>query len=89
MLLFESLLSKVSLGVFVLSTVVTLYIGKYKVPTVSKKTQLNRTLTLGLWGFVSPGVAESIHQRNIWNWRKLIVCGEYTGAIFHAYFLLI
>jgi len=75
MFLFESAVSKICLITFLISGGVILYIGQYKVPTVTKKTQLARTLTLGLWGFVPPHIDEIVHQRNVWNWRKLFVCG--------------
>lgn len=65
----------ICVSVFLLSAGIILYIGKYKVPEVTKKTQLARTLNLGLWGFVPAHYEEAIYQRNLWNWRKLLICG--------------
>jgi hypothetical protein len=63
------------------------------VPQVTKKTLLARTLTLGLWGFVPLHIAEVVHQRNVWNWRKLLVCGEsnihtYIHTYIHVQYLV-
>jgi len=65
----------ICVSVFLLSAGAILYIGKYKVPAVSKKSQLARTLNLGLWGFVPAHYEEALYQRNLWNWRKLLICG--------------
>ena len=75
MLLYHSFMSKLALMIFVSSALLALFIGKYKVPEVNKKTQLARVINLGLWGFVPTHITEVMHQRNVWNWRKLLVCG--------------